>query len=157
MPSLVGALAVGPGDGVVIQSLRAVRVSEREPTHRASRSEWRRRAAQGGANSAAGLCVVARRWGMGGSTLRRGRGVTERLLILRQRTARRRARPAAEAEVAALLRGLAPRVLAGGPLAERGGRIWVAIEDEALEEAVRRLPRLGYCDAVDLLETVDDV
>jgi hypothetical protein len=80
--------------------------------------------------------------------------MAERLLILHQRAARRRARVVAEAEAGALLRGLEPRVRSGGPLAERGGLIWVGIEDAALEEASRRLPMLGYCDAVDLLEPI---
>ena len=81
--------------------------------------------------------------------------MADRLLIFHLRAARRRARVVAEAEALGLLRGLAPRALPGGPLAERGGLLWIALPEAALDEAIRRLPRLGYCDAVDLLAPIE--
>jgi hypothetical protein len=74
------------------------------------------------------------------------------LLVLHQRVARRRARAAAVAEALALLHDLEPAAPAGGPLADRGGVIWVELPERHLEAAVERLPRLGYCTAVDLAE-----
>ena len=80
----------------------------------------------------------------------------ERLFVLRLRAARRRAREAAAAEAIALLRGLSPRLETGGPLSERGGVFRLAVDAAAVEEAVDRLQRLGYSDAVDLLDPVGD-
>jgi hypothetical protein len=74
------------------------------------------------------------------------------LLVLHQRAARRRARAAALAEALALLHDLGPTAPAGGPLADRGGVIWVELPERHLGEAVDRFPRLGYCTAVDLVE-----
>jgi hypothetical protein len=74
------------------------------------------------------------------------------LLVLHQRAARRRARAAALAEVLALLHDLGPTAPAGGPLADRGGVLWVELPERHLGEAVARLPRLGYCTAADLVE-----
>jgi hypothetical protein len=74
------------------------------------------------------------------------------LLVLHQRAARRRARAAAVAEVLALLHDLGPSAPAGGPLADRGGVLWVEVPEPHLATAVGRLPRLGYSTAVDLVE-----
>jgi hypothetical protein len=74
------------------------------------------------------------------------------LLVLHQRAARRRARAAAVAEALALLHDLGPTAPAGGPLADRGGVLWVELPERHLAEAVARLPRLGYATAVDLVE-----
>jgi SAM-dependent methyltransferase len=81
--------------------------------------------------------------------------VEERLLILHLRPARRRAREAAIAEAAALLRGLHPRAETGGPLSEQGGIVWIAIDSGSVDEAIARVPRLGYSHAVDLLEPIE--
>ena len=74
------------------------------------------------------------------------------LLVLHQRAARRRARAAALAEALALLHDLGPTAPAGGPLADRGGVLWVELPERHLGEAVDRFPRLGYSTAVDLVE-----
>ena len=74
------------------------------------------------------------------------------LLVLRQRASRRRARAAAAAEALALLHDLGPAAPAGGPLADRGGVLWVELPERHLGAAVARLPRLGYTTAVDLVE-----
>jgi hypothetical protein len=74
------------------------------------------------------------------------------LLVLHQRAARRRARAAAAAEALALLHDLGPTAPAGGPLADRGGVLWVELPERHLGEAADRFPRLGYTTAVDLVE-----
>jgi hypothetical protein len=56
------------------------------------------------------------------------------------------------AEALALLHDLTPSAPAGGPLADRGGVLWVELPERHLAEAVARLPRLGYSTAVDLVE-----
>jgi Methyltransferase domain len=72
-------------------------------------------------------------------------------LVLHLRAARRRARAAAVAEALALLHDLEPSAPAGGPLADRGGVVWVELPEGRLAAAAARLPRLGYSTAVDLL------
>lgn len=74
-----------------------------------------------------------------------------RVLLLHLRAARRRAREAAAAEALALLHDLGPRLAPGGPLAERGGVLWLTVPDEHLAAVCGRLPRLGYTEAADLL------
>ena len=54
------------------------------------------------------------------------------LLVLHQRAARRRARAAAVAEALALLHDLGPTAPAGGPLADRGGVLWVELPERHL-------------------------
>jgi hypothetical protein len=76
------------------------------------------------------------------------------LLVLHQRASRRRARAAAVAEALALLHDLGPTAPAGGPLADRGGVLWVELPERHLEAAVGRLPRLGYTTGVDLVQAV---
>jgi hypothetical protein len=73
------------------------------------------------------------------------------MLVLHLRAARRRAGAAAQAEALALLHDLEPSAPAGGPLAERGGVVWVEVPEDRLAAAAARLPRLGYSTAVDLL------
>jgi SAM-dependent methyltransferase len=73
------------------------------------------------------------------------------MLVLHLRAARRRARGAAVAEALALLHDLEPSAPAGGPLADRGGVVWVEVPEGRLAAAATRLPRLGYSSAVDLL------
>jgi hypothetical protein len=73
------------------------------------------------------------------------------MLVLHLRAARRRAGAAALAEALALLHDLEPSAPAGGPLADRGGVIWVEVPEGRLAAATARLPRLGYSTAVDLL------
>ncbi|MCG3179586.1 MAG: hypothetical protein BIFFINMI_01924 [Phycisphaerae bacterium] len=91
---------------------------------------------------------------------RRGGRGTERgtelsILVCHIRTARRKAREVAAAEVLALLADLGAVALGGGPMSDRGGLFWIDTPEESLAVAERRLPRLGYTDAVDLL-TPDD-
>jgi hypothetical protein len=73
------------------------------------------------------------------------------MLVLHLRAARRRAPAAAVAEALALLHDLEPSAPAGGPLADRGGVVWVEVPEARLAAATARLPRLGYSTAVDLL------
>ncbi|HWC40393.1 MAG TPA: methyltransferase domain-containing protein [Actinomycetota bacterium] len=61
------------------------------------------------------------------------------------------------AEALALLHDLGPSAPAGGPLADRGGVLWVELPERHLEAALARLPRLGYCTAVDLVEAAPAV
>lgn len=73
------------------------------------------------------------------------------LYVFHIRPARQRARPAAAAEIRALLRDLDAMLPSGGPL---GGRpvLWASVPASRADEAVARLPRLGYVSAADLLE-----
>jgi len=73
------------------------------------------------------------------------------MLVVHQRTARRRARAAAVAEALALLHDLEPSAPAGGPLADRAGVFWVQLPARHLAAAGARFGRLGYSTAVDLL------
>jgi hypothetical protein len=73
------------------------------------------------------------------------------MLVLHLRAARRRAAAAAQAEALALLHDLEPSAPSGGPLADRGGVVWVEVPEDRLAAAAARLPRLGYSTAVDLL------
>ncbi|MBC7871691.1 MAG: hypothetical protein H7Y09_12685 [Chitinophagaceae bacterium] len=82
----------------------------------------------------------------------KGVTVQNHLLIFRIASARIKAREAAVAEALALLMDLQPQALAGGPLSDQKGVFWIRIPEETLEPALLRLPRLGYTDAVDLLQ-----
>jgi hypothetical protein len=73
------------------------------------------------------------------------------MLVLHLRAARRRAAAAARPEALALLHDLEPSAPSGGPLADRGGVVWVEVPEDRLAAAAARLPRLGYSTAVDLL------
>ncbi len=68
------------------------------------------------------------------------------------RTARGKAREAAIAEALSLLGGLGAEALPGGALSEKPRVFHVNLPASALDEARARLPRLGYTEAVDLLE-----
>ncbi len=72
-------------------------------------------------------------------------------LVLRLRAARRKAREAALAEMLAVLRGLDAHRGAGGPLSDQPGVAWVSLPEPNLETALRRLSRLGYTEAVELV------
>jgi len=74
------------------------------------------------------------------------------LLIFYLRKARRKARAASVAEALSLLRDLQATAPESGPLSERGGLFWISLPPEALDQAAERLPRLGYTEAVDMLE-----
>lgn len=76
----------------------------------------------------------------------------QHLVVCYLRPARRKAREVATAEALCLLRDLDPVAPAGGPLSERGGVFWIGLPADALETALARFPRLGYTQAVDLLE-----
>ena len=79
-----------------------------------------------------------------------GNGKT--MFVLHRRAARRKATKAARAEALAVLEDLAATAPDGGPASERPGVFWVEVPNERLDDAVARLPRLGYTDAVDVLE-----
>jgi hypothetical protein len=81
----------------------------------------------------------------------------EATFVLRLRRSRLRAREAAVAEVVAMLRDLGAHSTAGGPLSEVGGVAWVALPAGNLAEATRRLSRLGYSGAVDLVRPPEAV
>jgi len=74
------------------------------------------------------------------------------LLIFHLREARRKARATGSAEALGLLRDLQATAPESGPLSERGGIFWIALPRDTLDQAVERLPRLGYTDTVDVLE-----
>jgi hypothetical protein len=76
------------------------------------------------------------------------------LLIFHLREARRKARGAAVAEALSLLRDLQAIAPESGPLSERSGLFWISFPRDALDQAIERLPRLGYTEAVDVLERV---
>ncbi len=78
------------------------------------------------------------------------------VLIFHLWNARRKARPVAQAEAVNLLRGLEPQVLPGGPLSEKGGVFWIAIPERAIPQAIPRLTRLGYTQAVDRVVEVTE-
>jgi hypothetical protein len=76
------------------------------------------------------------------------------LLICHLRTARRKARDAAVAEVLCLIRDLGAAPAKGGPLSDRPGTFWITLPEAARDQAIARLPRLGYTAAVDLLDPI---
>ncbi len=75
----------------------------------------------------------------------------ESLLLFHLRPARRKARTTAVLEALSLLDGLEATAPARGPLGEKPV-FWVALPSERLPEARTLLPRLGYTNAVDLIE-----
>lgn len=77
------------------------------------------------------------------------------VLICYLRPARNKARLVALSEVLCLLNDLGAAAPVGGPLSEQGGLFWVALPADAWPDARLRLPRLGYANAVDLLEAAD--
>ena len=77
---------------------------------------------------------------------------SDSLLIFYLRPARSKARTVATVEALSLLRDLQASAPPGGPLSEQGGLFWITVAADALESVIRRLPRLGYTGAVDLLE-----
>jgi SAM-dependent methyltransferase len=78
------------------------------------------------------------------------------LLVLHLRPARLKAREVAVAEVVALLRDLGARPAPGGPLAEARGVAWASVPAEHMTAAAARLSRLGYCEAVEVVEPPGD-
>jgi hypothetical protein len=79
-------------------------------------------------------------------------GPAAAMLVLHLRASRRRARAAATAEALGLLEDLEPGAPPGGPLSELGGTAWVTVPRHHLKLALARLVRLGYTEAVDLVE-----
>jgi hypothetical protein len=79
--------------------------------------------------------------------------MSKKTLVFHLRGARRKAIRSAAGEALALLAGLGPEEMAGGPLSELGGIFWLSLPGEKLEEAEPRFPRLGYSTAVDLVES----
>jgi adenine-specific DNA methylase len=78
------------------------------------------------------------------------------MLIFHLWNARNKARKVAEIEARNLLRGLNPQVLKGGPLSEQRGVFWIGIPENALSHAQKRLNRLGYTRAVDLVQLMPE-
>lgn len=78
--------------------------------------------------------------------------MSSHLLLFYLREARRKARAAGVAEALGLLRDLRASAPESGPLSERGGLFWITLPLDALDQAMERLPRLGYTEAVDVLE-----
>src|SRR5262245_281380 len=78
--------------------------------------------------------------------------MSSQLLLFYLREARRKARAAGVAEALSLLHDLQATAPESGPLSERGGLFWISLPTEVLDQARERLPRLGYTEAVDLLE-----
>ena len=76
----------------------------------------------------------------------------EALLIFHIRASRRKARIPAIAEAMCLLENLGAGAPEGGPLSEKGGIFWVTLPSDSVDGARDRLPRLGYTEAVDLLD-----
>src|SRR5438876_12333603 len=74
------------------------------------------------------------------------------LLIFHLREARRKASAAGIAEALGLLRDLQATATESGPLSERGGLFWISLPRDRLDQAIERLPRLGYTEAVEVLE-----
>jgi len=79
-------------------------------------------------------------------------GAAAAMLVLRLRASRRKARAAAAAEALGLLGDLEPSAPDGGPFSELGGTVWVNVPRRHLRLALARLHRLGYTQAVDLVE-----
>lgn len=73
-------------------------------------------------------------------------------LIFHLRLARQKAKSVGVHEALSLLRDLNPQAPVGGPLADQGGVFWITLPQNTLDLALRRLSRLGYTTAVDLLE-----
>ena len=91
------------------------------------------------------------RWAM---TMREFESAEEAVLIFYLRPARNKARSAAVVEALSLLRDLEATVLPGGPLSEQGGLFWVNMPARLLPIARNRFTRLGYSQAVDLVQPV---
>jgi SAM-dependent methyltransferase len=81
--------------------------------------------------------------------------VSDRPLIFYLRTARNKARAVAILEAVSLLRDMHATAPVGGPLSEQGGLFWIALPDECLKDALALFPRLGYTNAVDMLEPLN--
>ncbi len=91
------------------------------------------------------------RWAM---TMREFESAEEAVLIFYLRPARNKARSAAVVEALSLLRDLEATALTGGPLSEQGGLFWVNMPARLLPIARSRFTRLGYSQAVDLVQPV---
>ena len=82
------------------------------------------------------------------------------LFILYLRESRVKARVPAILEALSLLGPFQPVALLGGPLGDKRGIFWIAVEPQFTQSAIKLLPRLGYSYAVDraiLTEHVEDI
>lgn len=77
---------------------------------------------------------------------------SEKILVLTLHPARRKARAAAEAEVAALLGDFDVRPMADGPRTDVPGTAWLKVRSESDVELGQRLRCLGYSSLVELAE-----
>src|ERR1700683_192383 len=82
---------------------------------------------------------------------------SERILVLKLRASRSKAREVAVAEVVAMLRGLGARAASGRPMSEVPAVAWVAIPDANLESAIGRLRGIGYTESIDLVTPLEDL
>jgi 16S rRNA G966 N2-methylase RsmD len=73
-------------------------------------------------------------------------------LVFRLPNARRKAMRSAAAEATSLLAHLGAREAANGPFGNQVGLFYVEMPRTSLEAAVELIPRLGYTDAVELVE-----
>lgn len=78
--------------------------------------------------------------------------IERELFVLHLRAARLKAKEVAVAEVIALLRDLEASPAGGGPLAETRGVAWVSVPAEHKTTAAARMSRLGYTQAVEVVE-----
>lgn len=78
------------------------------------------------------------------------------VLIFHLWNARNKARRVAETEASNLLWDLNPQVLPGGPLSEKRGVFWISVPDKFLTEAVKRFPRLGYTQQIDMVSSMPE-
>ncbi|MBD3180963.1 methyltransferase domain-containing protein [Candidatus Poribacteria bacterium] len=76
-------------------------------------------------------------------------------LVFYIRKARSKARQAAIMEVSCLFRDMGVFIPSGGPLSEKGQVFWVDIPQKHIDDAVDRMQRLGYTEAVDMLEPAE--
>src|SRR4051812_4734972 len=72
-------------------------------------------------------------------------------LVLRLRRSRQKARDAAAAELASMLRAFEAEPASGGPLSDVAGTAWVTVSMEDEEEIRTRVKRLGYSESVYLV------
>jgi SAM-dependent methyltransferase len=82
---------------------------------------------------------------------------SERILVLRLRASRSKARELAVAEVVAILRGLGARAASGGPMSEVAAVAWVTVPNANLAGAISRLHGIGYTESIDLVAACEDL
>lgn len=79
------------------------------------------------------------------------------MFIMYMRESRGKARVPAVMEALSLLGPFQPVALLGGPLSDKRGVLWVAVETRFTQSAIKLLPQLGYSYAVDRAILMDDL